>query len=131
MKVTIGSTDYPAREYDFIFNSGATTNMFQYVYNYYTTACSEKYGVSPILSYDDFKNLYTIFYFDLTAQDPSYINLNTPIAITVGRSSKFLAAQDMFVLLKLERDIVLDFTQSIGGGAKMTTLELVSNANKM
>jgi len=105
--------------------------MIAFAYKYYLNACTKKYGVTPILNYDDFKNLYTLFYFDLTAQDPSYINLNTPVAITIGRSATFTAAQDMYVLLKLEKDIVLDFTQSTGGGAKMTTLELVNFPNKM
>ena len=64
-------------------------------------------------------------------QDPSYINLNTPIAVTFGRSTTFTATPDMYVLLKLEKDVVLDFTQSVGGGGKMSTLELVNNPNKM
>ena len=131
IKVTIGSTDYPAKEYDFTFNSGTNTNQIAYAYKYYLNACTKKYGVNPILNYDDFRKLYTIFYFDLTAQDPSYINLNTPVAITIGRSTTFTATPDMYILLKLEKDVMLDFTQSMGGGAKMSTLELVNIPNNM
>ena len=132
IKVTIGNIDYPAKEYDFTFNTGGiNSNQLAYPFKYYINACTKKYGVTSMINYYDFKTLYSLYYFDLSAQDPSYINLNTPVAITVGRSSTFTATPDMFVLMKLEKDVILDFSQSIGGGAKMTTLELVNMPNKM
>ena len=124
LSFNIDNIEYPPSSFPLRFNN--RENIIAVPYKAYLNLVTNYYDVKhPILSYNDFRNLYNIYTQNLRAQDNSYLNKNSSIAIKLTKSQNF--TPDMYVLTKLEKYINLDPTQSDGQGNKITTLELVSS----
>ena len=115
--VNIGGFQFPPKESHFNFDS--TKNKMFYPYGSYIKACEERYGVEPMLNYLDFRDLYTLFYFNLQAQDQSLINTNNTVSIQMKKTNAF--QPEMYVHVKLEKNCYIDFKDKKFRSISLTT----------
>ena len=108
ISIDIGGVLYPPSGTPLNFD--IDMNQQAHLYKMYLSFVKYKNQINePMLSWDDFKNLYTIIPFDFSAQDSSFLNKQTSISINLTKTNNFIP--DMYVLMKLEKSIIFDFME--------------------
>ena len=87
IRIQLNSTYYP--ESPMVFDS--TKNYQMQPYQSYVQIC-KVFGVEPQLNYPDFKDLYSIFCFDVSAQDEKLASNGCDVTIHINKDTAFKAS---------------------------------------
>ena len=108
-------THFPKREYRINYKVGGGQDYGR-VYSSYLNACNliHKDDCRPSISYEQFKNLYSLYYFDMSKMDPQIFSSTTQAHITVEYklNANIPEKYRIHAVLDVERKINL---QGVGG----------------
>ena len=71
----------------------------------YISMC-EKFGVDPQLSYEDFKNIYSVFCFDTSDQDEKLAINGVNVTVEIVKDDKFVAR--CFCVMLVEKEVQIE-----------------------